>query len=163
MNKALSDNEISQELQHKARVVTYDQLANYNSIEELLHPWGRCVILYPTGQNVGHWTCVFYSRNNKGTRIIEFFDPYGISVDREFRMTRQSSPHYLAKLLYKTRYDIEYNDHRLQAFSRHVQTCGRHVINRLRNAMLPLDEYYKIFGPNNVTGLSADALVTRIT
>lgn len=61
-----------------------------------------CFILYEQLPNVGHWTLLF--RRNDG--MIEFFDPYGITVDDELSWTfydeetKQKKP--LVNMLLKT-------------------------------------------------------------
>ena len=161
MEKPLSNTDIERKLNNKTRVIKYNELRNFSTIEQLLYPYGNAIILYPTGVDIGHWTCVVYSYNSKGEKIIEFFDPYGISVDNEFKYSAKKCPHYLAYLLYQTPYKIEYNDNKLQKFCKNISTCGRHVINRVLNKDIPLKDYNKLYG--NSKGVSADELVTILT
>ena len=159
MNKALSNFDIYRLLNNKTRIVTYNELQAFPTIESLLSPFGNAVILYPgTDGDIGHWTCVFYGISDSGAPIISFFDPYGISVDNEFKMLQDNeTPRYLARLLYHTHYPIEYNHNKLQKFSKNINTCGKHVVNRIWNQDLPLSIYNKIFG-----GKNADKIVTKI-
>lgn len=159
MNYSLSDKDIRRLLHDNTNVVTYEMLANVQSIEQLLAKGGNAVVLYPgAGPGIGHWTCVLYTVNDRGKRVIEFFDPYGMSVDAEFGMAHKQLPRYMARLLYNTPYQIEYNDKPIQIMAADVTTCGRHCVNRIRNANLPLSEYIRRFGTGY--GATADEIVT---
>lgn len=163
MNKSLSDLDISQALDNQTKVIQYTDLADFNNIEQALNPYDNIVILYPSEDGgPGHWTCVLYTQDDNGEKIIEFFDPYGISVDKEFDYTKKLNyPNYLSYLLYKTPYKISYNDNKMQKFSNNINTCGRHVINRIRNNILSLKQYNRLYG--NAKGVSSDKLVTILT
>ena len=163
MNKPLSNNDICQLMDGETRVIRYIELEDFPSVESLLKPFGRVVILYPGGtdkrsEGVGHWTAVFYTFNDKGKPVIEFFDPYGFSIDQEFNYMGFKYPNLLAALLSRAKFPIEYNDKKVQSFARNIATCGRHVVNRLRHDYLSLGEYNRIFG-----GKNADRLVTSLT
>ncbi len=160
MERALGDNDIMKELGGKSIVIRYADLVNFPTIERLLK-YGNAVILYPGKGEIGHWTGVFYTYNDRGQKIIEFFDPYGISVDHEFKMSRIEQPHLLSRLLSKSNYPIEYNEHRFQAFAHNINTCGRHVIARIKNADMPLSTYLRLFGTGG--GVTSDELITHIT
>ena len=163
MNVTLSNDDIAQLLRGRTKVIHYADLQHYDSIEQLLSPYGNAVILYPGQGNVGHWTCVLYTKDGRGRRVVEFFDPYGISVDREFQMVHPSvrRPRFLARLLYETPYPVEFNDHDLQVLAAGVNTCGRHVVNRIRNAHMPLDTYIYVFGGRKKG--EADRLAVEMT
>lgn len=162
MNKSLTADEILTMLNRKTIILRYSELANYNKIEDILKKYGNAIILYPSKENesVGHWTCIFYSVNDNGRKVIEFFDPYGLQVDSEFNISNMSSPHHMARLLYKTKYPIEYNNFKFQKFANNVSTCGRHVVNRIIHKNLPLSKYYKLYGP--AKGVDSDKLVTML-
>lgn len=162
MQQALSNTDIQQLLDGKTRVLKYEDLSHFDTVEDLLAPYGNAVILYPAKSTVdGHWTCLFYSVSPYGKRVVEFFDPYGYSPDKEFSQTTVKLPRFLARLLIKTPYQVEYNNHRLQRMSKNINTCGRHCVNRILNADMDIDTYKKVFGTKD--GITGDELVTFIT
>lgn len=133
----------------RTRVMRYHDLTSYPSIEAVLQPYGNAIILYPSAagrSDVGHWTCVFYTVDERGCPCIEFFDPYGIFVDNELKFTRNNTARTLAKLLYASPYPIVYNDYGIQLYQKNINTCGKHVINRLRHSGMSLDRYAQCFG-----------------
>lgn len=162
MNKSLSNTDILNLLHGQTNVIKYADLANYNSVHDVLDPYGSAVILYPAETlDNGHWTCLLYSVNKKGQRVVEFFDPYGFSPDTEFRKTKIKLPRFLARLLMTSEMPLEYNNHRIQKVANNIATCGRHCVNRIRNADMDIDTYKRLFGSRD--GISADELVTYIT
>ena len=164
MDKTYTNHDISNELLGFTIVMAYEDLKGVKSIESLLDVYGNIVLLYPGDGKEGHWTCVFYTVNNKGQRVIEFYDPYGISVDNEFKFLstkKKKTPRYLANLLSKSRYPIEYNEHKFQTMNNNINTCGRHVVNRIIYSHLPLSKYNKLFGPSR--NVDSDKLVTVLT
>jgi hypothetical protein len=159
MEKPLSSHDILHALKNKTKVVLYNNLQNYSSLAQLMAPYDNAIILYPTvAENVGHWTCVIKTRDDNGKHLIEFFDPYGISPDKEKKWSHDKSPNYLSKLLYESPYTISYNNYPMQTWSNNVNTCGRHVINRIRYRKLSLKEYKYIFDNHK-----NDVLVTALT
>lgn len=158
MDKPLFGRDIYNLLRGQTNVILYSQLPQYSSVAELLHPYGNAVILYPDrSDSDGHWTGLHYTFDDSGRRVVEFFDPYGISVDREWRFTRSRYPNYLAQLLLSSPLPVHYNQHRIQKFKKGINTCGRHVVNRILNSNLSLQQYWRAFG-----GPGADRLVTQL-
>jgi hypothetical protein len=163
MNKALSGDEILDALNHKTKILIYTDLKKYNSVNELLNPYGCVVILYLNSKNMGHWTCLFRNKDNHN----EFFDSYGLPPDSELAYIpnekrielKQLSP-LLSKLLLKDKRKIIYNNHRLQKLAPKINTCGRHVIMRLIGRDIDIDDYNKIMHSTNLT---PDQLVTKLT
>jgi hypothetical protein len=162
VNRSLGDKEIKKLLGNETNILRYEELANYESIEQVLGKWANAVILYPTGREIGHWVGVLYTWDDKGKGIIiEFFDPYGISPDREGRVTGYRTPHLLSKLLQKANFPVHYNQYKFQEIDDDVATCGRHVVNRIRNQHLPLKDYTRLFKLKKP--LESDILVTALT
>jgi hypothetical protein len=164
MNRALSGSDILDRLAEagiRPKLMRYDELKRFKNITQLLGKSGAAVVLYPSGHgDVGHWTCVFYTKDDRGRRIIEFFDPYGISVDNELRMIPNSRrrPRLMARLLTTAKIPVSYNEHQFQKFAGTIATCGRHVVSRLLNKDMPLSVYSRWFGKS--PGVTPDALVT---
>jgi hypothetical protein len=164
MDYSLSNFDIMDLLKGQTKVITYDQLAKYKTIDELLSPYGSVVILYinsPTG-DYGHWCAVI-----KHADRIEHFDSYSMVPDGEFKMIDKKTRKlnykglpYLSKLLYKSKYEIEYNHEQLQAFGDDISTCGRWVVLRIILKDIPLNEFIKLIKD---TEMDPDVLVTILT
>lgn len=162
--KSLSSEEMLKLCEGKTNIVTYPQIINYKNINELLGKHKACIILYMTKENYGHWTCIF--KLNKNT--IEFFDPYSLIMDDEFKFIKkdfrnrsnQDLP-YLTKLLYKSKYKITYNHHKFQRYSKMISTCGRWCCMRIILRDLTLKEFSKLFLGNK--HYDPDFIVTFLT
>lgn len=161
---SLSNIEVMKLVNNKSNIIKYSYLLNINNIDEILEPYGACIILFLTGENYGHWTCIFKINNN----TLEFFDPYGIYPDHElnFKMDKyfrkinnQDYPH-LTFLLLDSGYNISFNEIQFQDKKKNIATCGRHVSLRLILRDLSLYEYYKMFIESNI---NPDTFVTIIT
>lgn len=147
MDVSLSGEDIKRLLKGRCKIVTYPDLKQYKTIEDLLSPWGYCVLLYMTSANYGHWTCIIQHKDR-----IEFFDSYAMIPDTEFKEIPKEDRYkynfhgfpYLTKLLYNSGYTIEYNHVPLQKLDDDVSTCGRHVAVRLLLRHIPLNNYLKI-------------------
>lgn len=159
---ALSDSEVLRLVDHKAKVIIYNELKKYNTLDELLHPHGAVFLLYETRPDFGHWVAVI-KRNND---TIEFFDPYGIFPDEELQWTNthtrkmlgQDVP-YLTSLLYHSPYpNLEYNEHKFQKLKDDVNTCGRWSALRIATKEMSLEQFKKLFH-----GKNSDDLVTILT
>ena len=59
------------------QVVSYHELPNFMSIEQLLGNTKSAILLYETKYNVGHYCSLYFDKNN----ILHFFDPYGMNPD----------------------------------------------------------------------------------
>ena len=118
MDYALSNADIMEKMDGKCKIVGYDQLHKIQSIDELLNPYGYCVILYLTKENHGHWVAVF--NNPRGN--VEVFDSYGLFmvdeqqdlIDPRFKSRSNQDQPYLSELIYKSGRKVEYNDHKFQ-------------------------------------------------
>jgi hypothetical protein len=144
--------------------ITYDQLENIDSIDDLLNNHGKensIIILYLDSWNSGHYTA-FYKLDN----IIYFFDSYGIAPDRElqyvsFYIDQGGSPH-LTRLLNQARqqgYTINHNVYDLQKKDRSITTCGMWCITRLKFKNMTHEQFYKLFTENQPLMMPDDLLV----
>ena len=164
---SLSDREIYNRLRGRTNVLLYSQLRNVTDIEQILRN-DSAVILYETSPRVGHWVCLIRNIMN-GRPSIEFFDSYGLFPDmqkkyinREFLDGSSQSHNKIAELLYRARdrYDIHYNNHRLQKRKKGVSTCGRHVIARILLKDMDTDTYNRFL---RSFGVDTDEVVTIIS
>lgn len=167
LSYALRGTDIEDVFDDNIKIVVYSDLPKYKSLDELLNPYGRVIILYETnGIDNGHYTCLF--RNYQG---INYFDPYGMEIEQPLdyfgdgvKELTNSDDNYLNKLLYQDKYHIFYNQHRLQELRKGISTCGRWCIVRLLYPDIDEDEFYKIFkDASKESGISKDQIVTNIT
>lgn len=147
ISKSLSGTEVLNLLDNKCNLVQYSDVHNIKSIDELLGPHKKCVMLYHTSTNYGHWCCI-YEYND----TIFFFDSYGSKPDtqlkflpRDLKQELNSNHNYLIKLMYDSGKEVEYNQHDLQSRKLGVNTCGRWCVNRLRFPEISIDDYYQLF------------------
>ena len=97
-----------------------------------------------------------------GDKAIQFFDPYGNSLEKDLELTGEEP--YLQKLLYG--YKVEENKHKLQKENDDVNTCGRHDVVRAVFHFLSNEEYYdRVIAPIIKQKLvkNPDVLVTLLT
>jgi hypothetical protein len=159
---SLSNSDIENLLDHKMNLILYPELAKFDNIDDVLGPYGACVILYLTRHNYGHWVCIFRRPGNK----LEFFDSYGLMPDDELKFVsenirrelKQDYPH-LTWLLYNSGYKIEFNHHKFQKKGSDIATCGRWVVLRLLLRDISLTQFINLFkGIKN-----PDYIVTAVT
>lgn len=163
ISKSLSNYEISMLLNKKVNIVTYPELINYKTLDELLGPNEAVIILYETKKRSGHWTLLFKLDDN----TVEHFDSYGIVPDDELEFIKESYRNisnqdipYLSQLLYNSKYNIEYNEFPLQEKRKNINTCGRHVVVRLLYRDHDIYEYVNML--TNSTN-NPDIFVTYFT
>lgn len=147
----------------KVKVVVYDELNRYNSIDELLEPYDSVILLYRSSENFGHWCGINKIKKN----TVEFFDPYGLMVDAELGWntdrvnTKLNQEHtVLSNLLLNSKYNIDYNEHKFQSMKDNVNTCGRWCVIRTILKDISLEDFAKLFKSRNVDN---DLLVTYLT
>lgn len=160
--EALSGKDILTICDNETKLIKYNELYNYKSILDVLHPFGSVVILYEIKPCYGHWVCLIKHKN-----YIEFFDPYGLFPDDQLEFIseeyrRENNEYYpiLTKMLYDTKMDTIYNNIQLQEYVKNVSTCGRHVAFRIVNRKIPLKEYIKLVKAKYV---DSDEIVTYFT
>ncbi len=129
---ALGDDVIKKYLPN-ARIFKYNQLSNFNNIDEILpNELSYCIILYENKPNSGHWVGIMRINNN-----IEYFDSYGNAPDIPLAWITQQENEYLGQkpfltnLFSKTPLDVYYNDFKFQKVNNDINTCGRHVVFRV--------------------------------
>ena len=164
----LSDIDIFRKLNGRINVIMYSDLNKVNNIEDVMVD-DSVVILYEKRRKNGHWVClVRYLK--KGVPTIEFFDSYGIFPDDEKKKIRDdflvsSGQKYnkLAELLLRAsdRYRIEFNNYKLQKISPDIATCGRHVIARIMNKHLDIDQFNKFM--RSFKGLTPDDVASILS
>ena len=149
------------------KILTYPQLANYRSIEELLpRAYDFVIILLLESPQSGHWTSLI----RYGSQI-EYFDSYGFPVDYDLthwltplqRLKLGESKKYLSYLLQGRNYI--YNKVESQQMRPNVNTCGDHVAYscyKFKTASFNLKDYQQhVYNSCKVNGLTPDELVAK--
>jgi len=174
MDQPLSNGDISRAFDGKCRVISYPELSKFSSVEQLLKPHGKCIILYLSTARSGHWVLLF---KYPGKNTVELFDPYGqmpdlgpMKPDAELdfvtpskRLKLGMGRPYLSNLLEdyarKKGHRVEYNNYPFQQWDEGVQTCGRWCITRGFLDDMTLKQFAKFMlkHPN------PDAFVTEFT
>jgi hypothetical protein len=162
MEISLSGNQIIKALNNDTQILTYENIVKCDTIDDLFENYDNAVILYLTDTNYGHWTCIFKNNN-----VVFFFDSYGTKPDGQFKSIpdyinkmHQQTYKYLTDLLYHCPYEVRFNQYKLQKHGEGINTCGRWVIERLRNKDLNENEFANIFLKS---GMNPDKLVTLLT
>ena len=127
-----------------AKIITYDELKKYNSIDQLLpNEKDYAIILYLNSKNNGHWVAIMRDKDKKDKTIIEYFDSYGQPIDQPLLWWNEEHLEglgvddiYLTKLLIKSGYKTVYNKEKYQNGNPDIKTCGRFCIFRLLNFLL---------------------------
>lgn len=163
MEYSLSDKDFAKYL-GKVPILSYDMLGQWNSIWELFRHYGKeyFILLYQKSDVYGHWVAVLTTTDGAGRKIIEVYDPYGVKVDHQFKFARlKPSNRYLSRLLLHSGVPTHYNHGAVQVLSSYINTCGRHVIHRLRNRHIELNMFLTAFHDDaERKGMSLDELVT---
>ena len=145
--KSMDDGDIRHYLGKNARIITYNELAQFKTIEKLLPKHGSFfVLLYPvTSETNGHWVCL-----TRYDKTIEYFDSYGEKPDSPFKWPTSNfkdNPRYLSELLKKTKLHIVYNSIDFQSKrDEMISTCGCYAVFRI----LTLIEFNADLGKNNL-------------
>ena len=128
MDKMFSPTDIRKNVGN-VKIVKFDTLIGYNTIEELLPKQKDCCVIFweTTSEYEGHWTAL--CRLNQ-TYI--YFDSYGNSVDQDFSYIPKSLKKqldikydYLKTLLHGKHVITNHVD--FQQMKNGVNTCGRFV------------------------------------
>ncbi len=165
----LDDLEIRKALGNDAKIVPYQDLKNFRTIDDLLPQKKDAVmLLYENRPMDGHWCCL---TKNKGE--ISFFDPYGEIVDKQLKYSQFSKDRVeggadqsLHQLLSTSKLPVFYNDFKYQRDGNGVNTCGRHAINFIRYNQrhgLDLEDYNEMMEKaQKQSGLPYDELIAKL-
>ena len=162
---SLSDTDILNITDNKCKVMRYQDLENYDNIDQALEPHGAIVLLYQHEADFGHWVAVFKVNNS----TIEVFDSYGIPIDSEidfspFQIRRHKGEKvaHLTHLIEQSQYTkVLENKVPLQNDKKDVNTCGRWASIRIRFRDVPLKQFDKMF--RNTSCGDSDFTVTALT
>jgi hypothetical protein len=138
--KPLTDTDLERFLGYNTdnHILKYSELGQYNDLEDLLpHHKSYKIILIEYEMNSGHWICMLRYYN-----VIEIFNSYGnIHDELDFRTSLEMNKYLgqahlhlnilIEKELKEDKFDIIYNEKQFQKKSLDINTCGRHVVNRI--------------------------------
>lgn len=153
---AFGNDEITKLCEGKVKIVKYSDIKKYSNLDTLLKPWDSVILLYETQPNFGHWTALMRYQE-EGKNIIEFFDPYGIPLDKQLNFvpanmkSKLNEDHkYLTELMLKYKQQhpntlMKENIVQLQDFKNGVNTCGRWSGMRVCFKHIPLTKFIACF------------------
>lgn len=158
----LTGGEIKEMMQGRAYVKTYQDLEGA-TVESFFGSTLKVALLFPVSSlSNGHWLAVWL---DPVRRVIHHFDSYGLSPDAEDQYSK--NPLVQQRLLNKfyaacvqQGYSMVYNQEKYQQWSTGVNTCGRHVITRLRLSYLSEGQYARLMLRQRS---SPDEIVTLLT
>lgn len=162
MSHSLSGLDINNLLNGKVKIITYNDIADYTNIIDLIGEYKKLVILYESKKNYGHWVCLYmygktlYYFDSAGKKPEAYLD----FMPEELKINCKQYHTYLIYLIYTSKISFEYNNHKLQADKKDINTCGRWVSVRLKYSEIPVDKFYQIF---KNSGVPYDILVTLLT
>jgi hypothetical protein len=162
-------------LNGKVKIITYDQLSDFETLDDLLEPYGSSIILYPNHDDpeIGHWIAVF-KIPGANTNTIEYFDSYGCYVDDPIKSFNEQAASLheprriepmLLDLMIDSPYanDIEFSEIPLQSDEIATDTCGLWCIVRLKNNYLNENAFRKQFYDSSIKdGILPDLLVSTL-
>ena len=144
-------------------MLKYSELCSYKNIEQVFGNLRGVLLLFESKLNNGHWTCL--KKLNNG--IICFYDSYGFIPDdqleytnKQFRIDNNMNYPYLTRLLYNTKYPIDYNHYRVQKMKNGINTCGRYVAIFLKYDNIDCDTFSEwLLNQND----NPDITITKLT
>lgn len=147
----LSGEDIMRMCKNKVKIISYEDMENYKTLDDIFDINNATIILYETSDHFGHWTLLLKDKN-----YLEFFDPYGLKPDEELNYDNKYNKRihngvtvaHLTHLLNESDYKLNYNRKRLQQFLKDVNTCGRWCVARVLLRHFTLSEFQKLFTDN---------------
>ena len=165
LNIALDETQLLNALNGKVKIISYSDLKNIKTMDELLYPYDRVIILFAIKSPLnGHWTSLIRRKNGE----IIFTDSFGLlPMDENNYMSMpysiekyvedQFKP-YIYELFSQYPKSIRYSQYKLQDFSTSV--CGRYCIVRCMYPEISEDVFAKVF---TSTKYHPDIIVTLLT
>jgi hypothetical protein len=161
---SLSDKEILNLTDGQCKVLLYQDLENFENIDQVLEPYGATVILYQEKKSYGHYTVLIKHSNT----LLEIFDSLGIGLDKELQFADYNKkrhggvaiPH-LTNLIEASNYKIEANLVQLQNDSRDINTCGKYSAIRIKFREKSLKDFVKMFKSSKI--MDSDMWVSALT
>jgi len=151
MDRALNGDEMLNALNGQVKLLSYDELKKFDTIEEAMYPFNKIILLYfwdfSNNTKTGHYIGI---RKDKQKNIIYVMDSYGRFIDDNLkeiddykRKKYKEDFKQLTYLLLKSPCEIEYNEYQFQQNKSSV--CGRYVIYFLLRDDLNMEQFQKLF------------------
>ena len=161
---SLSDKEILNLTDNQCKVISYQDLENFENIDQVLEPYGATVILYQEKKTYGHYTVLIKHSNT----LLEIFDSLGLGLDKELEFSEYNKqrhggvavPH-LTNLIEASKYKIEANLVQLQNDSKDINTCGKYSAIRIKFRDLSLKHFVKMLKNSKI--MDSDMWVSALT
>ena len=133
-DKSLSSADIMRIMGGMVQIIAYPDLEKYNSVEQLFKSSNNIILFFEEDKkgssNIGHWEAICKRGN-----VIEFFDSYGLAVDKcrdwltknKLIQLKETKPE-LTRLTNKAiddGYFLLWNHIQYQSYKKDVSTCGR--------------------------------------
>lgn len=150
------------------KVIKYSDLSNYSSLVDLFNKKKKDyrIMLIETKPNVGHWVAIL-----KDGDTYEYFDSYGSNptahlktISSYIKKMLGMKPNDINSLLSKVKHT--HNKIKMQKMEDGVNTCGRHVIMRIKDFMNGgnlVDYQHKIILGAKKQGMTPDEYIVSLT
>jgi hypothetical protein len=164
---SLSNRNIIQMMDGRVKIVMYSELHKYKSIDQLLQPYNKVVLLFEWKEKYGHWAALFKPNDH----TVSFFNSYDgypddalLNISKQFRKEHYEDYPYLSQLLLNSPYELTYNDNIYQSKKANISTCGRWCTVRLILSYLDDDEFHNFIKTTTKKyKITGDQLVTILT
>ena len=166
---SLSDSDIRHILGHDCKIVEYNDLDQFESMEDLLpNEKDYVVILIESKPSSGHWCSIA-----KANKRITLADSYGCKLEDELNFISKAmnrmlgnTKQELEKLIKSVPddYEVIYNKTKLQSESPNIATCGRWTCAWIQMFKMgyDLEEFLRIVEEQcKSTKLPPDALICK--
>jgi hypothetical protein len=166
---SLSDSDIRHILGDNCKIVEYNDLDKFESMEDLLpNDTDYVVILIESAPSKGHWCSI-----TKANKRITLFDSYGSKLEDELNFISKAMNRMLGNTKQELEnliksvpddYEVIYNKTKLQAEKPDISTCGRWNCAWLQMFKLgyDLEEFLRIVEEQcKSTGLPPDVLMCK--
>ena len=138
LEECLSDADIKRILPG-VPIILYEDLRRYRDLKQLIPKSFGAVVLFVAleDRQTGHWVAILREDDE-----FELFDPYGNRpdrwlawIDKQQRKKNGEAIPYLSYLFnkgLKRGYSLCFNKIKYQSTKENINTCGRHVCNRIK-------------------------------
>lgn len=113
------------------KVLTYADLSNYNSLQDVLGEEKACILIFRVTESYGHWVCLL----QHDEKTVEFFDSLGYYPDTELAKTTNKRKRQelgqdfarLTQMINASPFRVIYNKYKLQQNAKAINTCGERL------------------------------------
>lgn len=173
----MSDYDIRLYLGKNAKIITYDELKNYKTIDDIMPNHKDFVVILFREDTEGHNHWIGMTKD-KSKNAVYHFCSYGSYPDEylftwincKMRKKLGEDRAYMTDLLNSCVYDVFYNDIKYQLMEYkgddNIATCGRHLTNFIINFIdngMDLKKYYEYMrGLQQKQKKTYDAIVSEL-